>query len=149
MTAANSEATSTMTPIDPQRMADQMVEFFLQAAHDEHLGDRLSLANTSVHIHFTDDIGLTLRLDSQPITAEPRVVGQAEVELWGSADKFLTFIRGERHLAMAIMHGDIEFAGPVRKFLRIMPILRSFDFSMWKGVGRADEGEPATQEPPA
>lgn len=148
MTAANPEATSTMTPIDPQNMADKTVEFFLQAAHDEHLGDRLALANTSVHIHFTDDVGLTLRLDSQPISAEPRIVGQAEVELWGSADKFLSYIRGERHLAMAIMHGDIEFAGPVRKFLRIMPILRSFDFSMWSGTGTAGLAEPG-QEPTA
>lgn len=148
MTAANPEATSTMTPIDPQSMADKTVEFFLQAAHDEHLGDRLALANTSVHIHFTDDVGLTLRLDSQPISAEPRIVGQAEVELWGSADKFLSYIRGERHLAMAIMHGDIEFAGPVRKFLRIMPILRSFDFTMFKGTG-SPSGETAAHEPPA
>jgi hypothetical protein len=148
MTEASSEATSTMTPHDPQLMADQTVEFFLQAAHDEHLGDRLALANTSVHIHFTDTVGVTLRLDSQPITAEPRITGQAEVELWGSADKFLQYARGERHLAMAIMYGDVEFAGPVRKFLRIMPILRSFDFSMWSGTGTARVAEPG-QEPTA
>lgn len=125
------EPTSTMTPTDAQTMADQTAEFFLQAAHDERLGDRLSLANTTVHIHFTDTVGVTLRLDTTPIQAEPRIVGTAEVELWGSADKFLSYARGEKHLAMAIMHGDVEWAGPVRKFLRIMPILRSFDFSVW------------------
>ncbi len=131
MTDPRTEPASTMTPIDPQRMADQSAAFFLQAAHDEKLGDRLSLANTTVHIHFTDTVGVTLGLTTTPITAEPRIVGEAEIELWGSADKFLGYARGERHLAMALMHGEVEWSGPVRKFLRIMPILRSFDFSMW------------------
>lgn len=131
MTEAHRESTATMTPVDPQTMADQTAEFFLQAAHDERLGDRLTLANTTVHIHYTDTVGVTLRLDVQPIEAEPRIIGTAEVELWGSADKFLAYARGEKHLAMAIMHGEVEWTGPVRKFLRIMPILRSFDFSMW------------------
>lgn len=138
MTDAHMETTSTMTPIDPQLMAEQTAQFFLQAAHDEHLGDRLSLADTTVHIHFTDTVGVTLRLDTTPITAEPRIVGEAEVELWGSADKFVSYARGERHLAMAIMYGEVQWAGPVRKFLRIMPILRSFDFSVWT---RADPGK--------
>ncbi|WP_354700595.1 hypothetical protein DSM112329_00876 [Paraconexibacter sp. AEG42_29] len=125
------QPSTEMPPSDPQRVAEQTAEFFLQAAHDERLGDRLSLANTTVHIYFTDTVGVTLRLDSTPIQAEPRIVGNAEIELWGSADKFVSYARGERHLAMAIMHGEVEWTGPVRKFLRIMPILRSFDFTVW------------------
>lgn len=123
---------STTVSIDPQVMANKTAEFFLQAAHDERLGDRLSLAQTTVHIHYTDTVGVTLRLDKSPIEAEPRIVGTAEVEMWGSADKFLAFMRGERHIAMAIMHGEIEWAGPVRKFLRIIPILRSFDATTFR-----------------
>lgn len=124
--------TTTMTPVDPQKMADITAQFFLQAAADERLGSRLALAKTSVHIHFTDDVGVTLLLERSPIEAHPSIVGTAEVELWGSADKFLDFAVGKKHMAMAIMHGDLEYQGPVRKFLRIVPMLRSFDASVWK-----------------
>ena len=130
------QPSTTMPKADPQRVAEQTAEFFMQAAHDERLGDRLSLANTTVHIYFTDTVGVTLRLDQTPIQAEPRIVGNAEIELWGSADKFVSYARGEKHLAMAIMHGEVEWTGPVRKFLRVMPILRSFDFSVWSNADR-------------
>lgn len=135
MTDAQTGPDPARTPIDPQKMAEQTADFFLQAAHDEHLGERLSLAATVVHIHYTDDVGVTLWFDRTPIEAEPKIVGTAEVQLWGSADKFWGYVRGERHLAMAIADGEVEFEGPVRKFLRIMPILRSFDFSMWDEQG--------------
>lgn len=123
-----------MPRIDPRRMADETARFFLQAASDERLGSRLALARTTVHIHFSDDVGVTLLLDRSPIEAEPRIVGTAEVQLWGSADKFYDYATGKRHLAMAIMHGDLEYQGPVRKFLRIVPMLRSFDASGWKAA---------------
>ncbi|MBA2348989.1 MAG: SCP2 sterol-binding domain-containing protein [Solirubrobacterales bacterium] len=119
-------------------MAELTSEFFLQAATDERLGSRLALAQTTVHIHFNDDIGVTLRLDKTPIEAEPQIIGTAEVEIWGSADRFLTFALGQTHMSMAIMRGEIEYQGPVRKFLRIMPMLRSFDGSVWKRA-RPDE----------
>lgn len=136
------------TMIDAQHMADLTADFFLQASHDEHLGDRLSLADTTVHIHFTDTVGVTLRLDRQPVEAEPRIEGQAEVELWGTPDNFVRYARGEKHLAMGIMRGEVEYAGPVRKFLRIMPILRSFDGSLWKDVGEASqESSAGTNDP--
>lgn len=34
---------------------------------------------------------------------------------------------------MTIHHGDIEYSGPVRKFLRVAPILRGFDYEVWRG----------------
>lgn len=126
------------TSVSPQVMAELTARFFLQARDHETLGDRIARADTSVHIHFTDTDGVTLRLDRTPIEAEPRIVGHAEVELWGSAEKFLSYARGERHLAMAIMHGEVEWSGPVRKFLRIMPILRAFDGSVWRGAASSD-----------
>lgn len=130
------QPSATAPKADPQRVAEQACEFFMQAAHDERLGDRLALAATTVHIYLTDTVGFTLKLDQTPISAEPRIVGNAEVEMWMSADKLVAFFRGERHLAMAIMHGDVEWTGPVRKFLRIIPILRSFDFSVWSNANR-------------
>lgn len=132
MPQGHAENPPTMSPVDPQTMADLTSEFFLQAAEDERLGSRLSLAQTTVQIHFNDDVGVTLWLERKPIEAEPRIVGNAEVEIWGSADKFLEFALGSKHLAMAIMRGEVEYTGPVRKFLRIMPMLRSFDHTSWK-----------------
>jgi hypothetical protein len=124
----------TMTQIDPQEMAQRTADFFMQAAHDQRLGERLALAGTTVHIHYTDDVGVTLNLDKSPISAEPRIIGNAEVELWGSPELFVAFVRREKQMAMAINNGELEYRGPVRKFLRIVPILRSFDFGVWRGT---------------
>lgn len=134
MTDSPFDGGATMAPIDPQQMADTMAEFFMQAAADPRLGDRLALADTTVHMHFTDDVGVTLHLDKQPCDAMATIDGTAEVQLWGSPELFMTFIRNERHMAMAIADGDLEYEGPVRKFLRIVPILRSFDFEVWRSI---------------
>jgi hypothetical protein len=45
----------------------------------------LGLAATSVHLHFTDAVGVTLRLDRTPLTAAARIEGEAEVQLWTDA----------------------------------------------------------------
>lgn len=127
----------TTSAIDPQRMAELTAEFFGQAAHDARLGERLGLAGCSVHIHYDDHHGVTLLLDQRPISAEPRIVGTAEIELWGPPELFLQFVRREKQMAMAINNGELEYRGPVRKFLRIVPILRSFDFGMWRGASPA------------
>ena len=118
-------------PVDPQQIADITAAFFLQATDDALLTDRIRTADTTVHIHLTDTAGVTLRLDRDPIEAEPRISGHAEIELWTSAQELLRCGRGERQLAMSIMRGQAEYSGPVRKFLRIQPILRSFDLSVW------------------
>jgi hypothetical protein len=123
-----------MTPIDPQRMADITARFFLQAADDPALASRLSLANTTVHVHYTDEVGTTVMLDSDPIRAEAQIVGTAEVELWGDPELFMAFVQREKHMAMAIADGELRYAGPVRKFLRIVPILRALDFDVWSDV---------------
>jgi hypothetical protein len=133
-------STTVVPPIDPRLMAELTAAFFLQAADDAQLGSRLALARTTVHIHYTDEVGVTLRLDRTPIEAEPRVVGDVEIEIWGSPESFLDFTFGRRHLAMAVLRGEVEYLGPIRKFLRIVPILRSLDFRIW------DELRPATPE---
>lgn len=129
-----------MPNIDPQEMAEQAARFFDQAAHDPRLGERLALAQTSVHIHFSDTAGITLLLDRTPIESMPSIVGTAEVELWGSADLFAEIIRRDKQMAMAITDGDLEYRGPVRKFLRIVPILRSFDFSAFRPATPGSNG---------
>ncbi len=129
--------------IDPAEMVTRSAKFFGQAATDPRLGERMGLAQTTVHIHFDDSHGITLLLDRQPIGVEDRIVGSAEVELWGSADVWMEFVRREKQLAMAIVDGEVTYRGPVRKFLRVVPILRSFDFEPYTGLGAA-AGTPAS-----
>lgn len=113
------------TTIDGSQMADLIAAFFMQAARDTTLGQRLAAAGCSVHLHVGGHAGVTLNLERTPISAEPHIVGTADVEIWGSPELFLQFVRRERHIAMAICDGDLTFRGPVRQFLRIVPILRA------------------------
>lgn len=123
-----------MANIDPQKMAEMSAQFFSQASHDARLGERLALAQTTVHIHYSDDAGITLLLDRTPVEVIPRIQGTAEIEMWGSPDLFAAMVRREKHMAMCITSGELEYRGPVRKFLRIVPILRSFDFDVFRGA---------------
>ncbi|MEA2168547.1 MAG: hypothetical protein QOF76_1847 [Solirubrobacteraceae bacterium] len=120
--------------IDPQRMANLTAEWMSSAGHDQQLGQRLALAATRVHVHFTDEVGCTFILDETPIRAENTIVGDAEVQLWGSADLFYDLIRRKHQMAMSIMRGELKYRGPVRKFLRIVPILRSIDFAPYRDI---------------
>ncbi|WP_372788629.1 SCP2 sterol-binding domain-containing protein [Paraconexibacter sp.] len=112
-------------------MAELTAEFFNGGAHDPLLGERLALAQTTVHIHFSDEAGVTLDLTKAPINAEPRIIGTAEVELFGTPELFVEMVNRQKQMAMAITRGELAYEGPVRKFLRIVPIMRSLDFSMW------------------
>lgn len=128
-----------MRTIDPEQMAELTRRFFAENAEDPRLAERLARAQTTVHVRFSDDAGITLHMDRSPIQVEAGLVGAAEIELQGTPETFLAFVRGERHMAMAITSGELEYRGPVRKFLRILPILRTCDFSVWRGVGRPAE----------
>jgi hypothetical protein len=129
-----------MTPIDPHQMADVTARFFNGGADDPKLGDRLALANTTVQFHFSEDAGVTLDMTKAPIHAEPEIVGDAEVHLYGSPELWLQIIRREKQAAMCITRGELAYEGPVRKWLRIVPILRSLDFSMWRELDDAPSG---------
>lgn len=115
----------------PQDVADRTVEFFAGAHGDEQIAERLIRAGTTVHVHLGEDAGVTLRLDRMPIEVVAEISGRAEVEVWCSPAGWAEYMRGTRRLAMAIMHQEAEFSGPVRKFLAITPILRSLDASVW------------------
>jgi len=123
--------TTVMTLPSAERLAELTAEWFATGADNPHLGARLALADTVVHFHFTDTAGVTLMLDRTPIEALPRIVGEAEVEIWISPEQVLKMLRREEQMAMLISEGEIDYRGPVRKFLRIVPILRSLDYSMW------------------
>lgn len=124
-------------------MVDLAMQFWEAGAADERLGRRLAAAGCVVHIHFTigdEDKGFTLMMDREPIEVIGGFVGDAEVEIFGSAADWLALIRQDKRMSMAIARGEMTYTGPVRKFLRIVPMLQNFDFDMWSGVQSADSG---------
>jgi hypothetical protein len=131
------------------KIAATMAEFYARAGEDPELSERMSFANTVIHIRFTDDdtAGCTIWLDRNPIAAEPRLVGDAEIELLAPTSVYVSMVKGPEVLAMAIAKGQATYTGPVRKYLRVVPILRSFDFDMWRGNGRLGGDEPAVVPP--
>lgn len=113
------------------RLAEVTAAFLGQAAGDPRLEGRLRRADTSVHLHLGENDGVTILLDQTPIAVHPRIVGAAEVELWCSPEILLRCARGQSRLPMEILKGDVAYRGPVRKFLTVLPILRTFDVSVW------------------
>jgi hypothetical protein len=116
-------------------MAEMTVTFFNGARTEPELSDRMSFAQTIVHIHFVDaddEAVCTVWLDRSPICAEMGAVGQPEVEMFGPSKAWMGMVVGDVELAMAIARGEVTYRGPVRKFLRVVPILRSFDFTAFR-----------------
>ena len=98
------------------------------ATHDDvHLGERVGLAQTSVALHFTDagGVGATLLLDRRPPEAIARILPDAESSIHATTEQWDSFWGGEYPLAMGMARLEVSFTGPVRKFLRVVPILRS------------------------
>jgi hypothetical protein len=86
-------------------------------------------AQTSVAISIQDGEGApsawaVLALDREPVAVEPGG-GRAEIDLTFPRATLESFLRGELQLALAIARGEVAFRGPVRKFLRITPVLRA------------------------
>lgn len=99
------------------------------AARDSVVGGRLARADTSARISLADDaqISLTLLFDREPIEILPEDNGHApEIQIsihWQDLERVF---HENYHLAMAIARGEVTFRGPVRKLLRVMPILQHF-----------------------
>lgn len=98
------------------------------SADDELLSRRLALADTTVRIQLADedDLAVTLMLDRTPIEVLDGA-GDAEVALTIASIDLDRLWLEDFHLPMAIVRGRVQPHGPVRKFLRVMPIVRGLD----------------------
>lgn len=117
------------------KLAELTVDLFNRASDDAELGERMSFANTTVHIYFTDPEGdecCTVWLDREPIGAEMGAVGEAEIEMFAPTAIWMDLYAQKRQLPIEIVRGEVTYTGPVRKFLRVVPILSSFDFEAFK-----------------
>jgi SCP-2 sterol transfer family len=94
-------------------------------AEDPTASSRMALADTTVRIQLADGPGyaITLLLDRDPIALSDGS-GEPQIALAMTAVQLEGLARGELALAMEIAHGRVDYSGPVRKFLRVMPILR-------------------------
>jgi hypothetical protein len=63
-------------------------------------------------------------LDRNPVELVEGSYPDAEVKLYMTADDLAAFWSGQLHAAIAITDGRIGYRGPVRKVLRVLPIVR-------------------------
>lgn len=94
-------------------------------ADDARASERMALADTTVRLELTDGPGyaITILLNRAPI-ALSEVEEEAQITLAMTAIQLEELTRGELAVAMEIAHGRIAYSGPVRRFLRVLPILR-------------------------
>ncbi len=95
------------------------------ASRDPELCRVLARAKTTVRIELADDPGLhaTLLLDRNPIEVADADL-PAEIELTIVSVDLARLYSPDFHLAMAIQRGRVRYSGPVRKFLRVTPVVR-------------------------
>jgi hypothetical protein len=95
------------------------------AADDPRLSSVLARANTTVRIELADDpaLSVTLLLDRDPVEViesdDP-----ADVEISIVSVDLARLYSADFHLSMAITRGRVGYTGPVRKFLRVTPVVR-------------------------
>jgi hypothetical protein len=95
------------------------------AAREPRLSSVLSRANTTVRIELADDpeLSVTLLLDRNPIEVV-ETDAPAEVEISIVSVDLARLYSPDFHLSMAIARGRVGYTGPVRKFLRVTPVVR-------------------------
>jgi hypothetical protein len=95
------------------------------AAQDERLSSVLARAHSTVRIELADDpeLSVTLLLDRNPIEVV-QTDEAAEVEISIVSADLARLYSPDFHLAMAISRGRVGYTGPVRKFLRVTPVVR-------------------------
>jgi hypothetical protein len=105
---------------------DILITAFTEAIDDPETSERLGRTGTTVRISIRDDPGevLTLLLDRQPPElhdGDETTVTESSLEIEAVA---LTGVLDRSvRLAVAVIDGRATYDGPIRKFLRVMPIL--------------------------
>jgi hypothetical protein len=108
-----------------ERTLADFAETIESGVREHGLSDRLRLADTTININLADeeDLSVTILLDRSPIEVVDGPV-DAEARIWIASVDLTRIWSPDFYLAMAITKGRLRVEGPVRKFLRIVPILR-------------------------
>jgi hypothetical protein len=104
---------------------DRFCTAMTAASHDREMSKVLARANATVRIELMDepDLFVTLLLDRDPIEVVEADVG-ADIEMSIVSVDLARLYSPDFHLAMAIQRGRVGYTGPVRKFLRVSPVVR-------------------------
>jgi hypothetical protein len=111
---------------DAEEILDSFVRTLREGVASKRLDDRLALASTTVTITLADepDLSTTLMLDRSPIEIVDGAV-DSEAAMWIASADLQRIFWGDFYLPMAIANGRVRVRGTIRKFLRVVPILRS------------------------
>src|SRR5581483_1226704 len=110
---------------ESQRVLEEFAAIIEDAGSDPELSRRLALADTTVECVLADDpdLSVTLLLDRDPIEVRRGEGEAAEVTLWIASFDLEHLCSEQFRLPMAIARGRVSASGPVRKFLRVVPVL--------------------------
>jgi hypothetical protein len=110
---------------EAERTLEDFAETIETGVREHGLSDRLRLADTTISINLADeeDLAVTILLDRSPIEVVDGTV-DAEAQMWIASVDLTRIWSPDFYLAMAITKGRLRVEGPVRRFLRIVPILR-------------------------
>lgn len=119
------DASSTATVAE---RITRFVEVIATALQDEAVAFRAGQAGVLVRVDFTDrpvqPIFLALDEDRPRATLDP-VPRRPDVVLTMDSGYLDDCLRQGEELPLRILRGDIRFEGYVRKFLRVLPVLRA------------------------
>lgn len=138
------------TPEQAQAVFESFYRIMGQAAAHSEIGERLAFADIVAHIHLRDSpqkLVMTLFFERKPIEIADHAAGTPDVDLYIDTNDVLRFWTGDMHLAIAILNGEVDYRGPVRKLLRIVPIARRLvaDFqtlAVEEGLTPTSEDQP-------
>lgn len=110
---------------DAEQALDAFVATLEEGSSLKSIAGRLKLADTTIAITLADepDLSVTLLLDRAPIEIVDGV-SDAESHMWIASVDLNRIWLPDFYLPMAITKGRVRIDGQVRKFLRIVPILR-------------------------
>jgi hypothetical protein len=113
-----------------QRRVQRFAELLDAVFADRETAERLSVAGVMVEINVTDlpegEATFTLLLNQSPAQLT-RGIGHEcpDVRLRMRSADLDAMVRDGQYLPMHILSGEVSFDGCVRKFLRVLPIMRA------------------------
>lgn len=134
-----------------RKYAEDALERFSQAmeaaSRDERLSSVLGRSDTTVRIHLLDepDLSITLLLDRSPIEVVDDDSAEAETDVGIVSVDLARLYSPDFHLPMAMARGRATYTGPVRKFLRVTPVVRHASLpALTDEGGGGESNEPPT-----
>jgi hypothetical protein len=121
---------STEVPSVVRRRVQRFAELLEAVFADRETAERLSVAGVVVEITVTDqpdgEATFTLLLSQSPARLT-RGIGheRPDVRLRMRSADLDAMVRDGQYLPMHILSGEVSFDGCVRKFLRVLPIMRA------------------------